>query len=75
MEVKAGKFREDFFHRLNVVPIELSPLASRTEDIPDLINYFKKKVSDINGVQEIDINTKNDQLYTCLLYTSDAADE
>ena len=64
VEVKAGKFREDFFHRLNVVPIELSPLASRTEDIPELINYFKKKVSDINGVQEIDINTKNDQLYT-----------
>ena len=63
-EVASGKFREDLFHRLNVVPIELSPLSSRTEDIPDLINYFKKKVSEINGVQEIDINTNNDQLYT-----------
>ncbi len=63
-EVASGKFREDLFHRLNVVPIELSPLSSRTEDIPDLINYFKKKVSEINGVQEIDIDTKNDQLYT-----------
>jgi len=63
-EVASGKFREDLFHRLNVVPIELSPLSSRTEDIPDLIDYFKKKVSEINGVQEIDINTNNDQLYT-----------
>ena len=63
-EVASGKFREDLFHRLNVVPIELSPLSSRTEDIPDLIKYFKKKISEINGVPEIDIDTKNDQLYT-----------
>jgi len=63
-EVRSGKFREDLFHRLNVVPIELSPLSSRTEDIPDLINYFKKKVSEINGVQEIDIDTSNGQLFT-----------
>ncbi len=63
-EVASGKFREDLFHRLNVVPIELSPLSSRTEDIPELINYFKKKISDINGVQEVDIDPKNDQLYT-----------
>ena len=41
-EVDTGKFREDLFHRLNVVPIELSPLTSRTEDIPELIDYFKK---------------------------------
>ena len=63
-EVDSGNFREDLFHRLNVVPIELSPLTSRTEDIPELINYFKKKISESNGVQEIEINTKNDQLYT-----------
>jgi len=63
-EVELGKFREDLYHRLNVVPIELSPLTSRTEDIPELINYFKKKISEINRVQEIEINTKNDQLYT-----------
>ena len=63
-EVELGKFREDLYHRLNVVPIELSPLTSRTEDIPELINYFKKKISDINRLQEIEINTKNDQLYT-----------
>ena len=60
----SGRFREDLFHRLNVVPIELAPLTSRTEDIPELINYFKKKISEINGVQEIEINNKNDQFYT-----------
>ena len=63
-EVASGKFREDLYHRLNVVPIELNSLTSRTEDIPELINYFKKKISELNGVQEIKINTKNDQLYT-----------
>ena len=63
-EVSNGKFREDLFHRLNVVPIELTSLNSRSEDIPELINYFKRKVSEINGVHEIDIDTKNDQLYT-----------
>ena len=63
-EVTTGNFREDLFHRLNVVPIELSPLTARTEDIPELIKYFKKKISEINGVQEIEIDTKNDQLYT-----------
>ncbi len=63
-EVSEAKFREDLFHRLNVVPIELTSLSTRTEDIPELINYFKKKVSEINGVQEINIDTKNDQLYT-----------
>tara|TARA_Y200000002_G_scaffold376547_1_gene380576 strand:- start:6032 stop:7402 length:1371 start_codon:yes stop_codon:yes gene_type:complete len=63
-EVDSGKFREDLYHRLNVVPIELSPLKSRTEDIPALIDYFSKKISELNGVQEIEIDTKNDLLFT-----------
>ncbi len=62
--VKENKFREDLFHRLNVMPIELSSLSSRTEDIPLLIDYFKKKLSEINGVQVPDIDIKNDNLYT-----------
>ena len=57
-------FREDLYHRLNVVPIELPSLSSRTEDIPLLINYFNKKLSEINGVKEIEINEKNNYLYT-----------
>ena len=62
--VKINKFREDLFHRLNVMPIELTSLSSRTEDIPLLIEYFKKKLADINGVQQPKIDIKNDNLYT-----------
>ena len=62
--VKENKFREDLYHRLNVIPIELTSLSSRTEDIPLLINYFKKKLSDINGVQQFKIEINNDNLYT-----------
>ena len=58
------KFREDFYHRLNVIPINLPSLQSRTEDIPLLIEYFKKKVSEINGIPEVDIDGSNDLLYT-----------
>ena len=64
MLIEEKKFREDFFHRLNVVPIYLPPLQSRTEDIPLLIKYFKKKVAEINGVQESEIDENNDLLYS-----------
>ena len=41
-EIDKGNFREDFYHRLNVVPIFLPALKDRTEDIPLLLNYFSK---------------------------------
>ena len=62
--VNLEKFREDFYHRLNVVPINLPSLQSRTKDIPLLINYFKKKLSEINGVSEISIDSTNELLFT-----------
>jgi two-component system nitrogen regulation response regulator NtrX len=62
--VKMDKFREDLYHRLNVMPIELTPLTTRTEDIPLLIDYFKNKLAEINGVHEAEIDIKNDSLYT-----------
>ena len=58
------KFREDLYHRLNVVPINLPSLQSRAEDIPLLIKYFKQKVAEINGVQEAEIDDNNDLLYS-----------
>ena len=65
-EVDKGNFREDLYHRLNVVPINLSPLKERTEDIPLLLKYFSKKISELNGISE----TKMDPNYN-LYYNYD----
>jgi two-component system nitrogen regulation response regulator NtrX len=49
-EIAAGKFREDLYHRLSVVPIRVPPLAERREDIPLLVDYFMDQISQATGL-------------------------
>jgi two-component system nitrogen regulation response regulator GlnG len=49
--VKQGLFREDLYHRLNVIRIELPPLRARTEDIPDLLDRYLKVAAHELGVE------------------------
>tara|TARA_B100001123_G_scaffold425304_1_gene537988 strand:+ start:912 stop:2276 length:1365 start_codon:yes stop_codon:yes gene_type:complete len=62
-EVDKGNFREDLYHRLNVVPVYIPALKDRTEDIPLLLKYFSKKISELNGISEINLNTDYDLFY------------
>ena len=50
LEIEAGRFREDLFHRLNVVPIRVPPLSERREDISELIDYFIETLCSSQGL-------------------------
>ncbi len=49
-EIAEGRFREDLYHRLSVVPIRVPPLSERREDIPELIAYFMEQISQATGL-------------------------
>ncbi len=60
-QVKSGKFREDLFYKLNVIPIKMPNLASRVSDIPDLCNYFLEKLS-TNKFEKKSLSNKSYEL-------------
>ena len=49
-EIAAGRFRDDLYHRMSVVPIRVPPLAERREDIADLVYYFMDQISQSSGL-------------------------
>jgi two-component system, NtrC family, nitrogen regulation response regulator NtrX len=49
-EIAAGRFREDLYHRLNVVPLRMPSLSERRDDIPLLVAYFMKRLAAASGL-------------------------
>ena len=58
-EIEIGNFREDLFHRINVFEINVEPLSQRISDIPLLIKYFSKKISQNYNIKELEIDENN----------------
>ena len=61
-ETQLGNFREDLFHRLNVFQISIEPLSSRVSDIPLLIEYFSKTISNAYNLKDLNIDKEDSYL-------------
>ena len=81
-EIKEGNFREDLYHRLAVIIIDVPPLNSRRDDIPLLIEYFSKNISNSQGSEvkkfskkAIDLMKKfNPSIINSVIYTDISKD-
>jgi len=49
VEMETGRFREDLYYRLNVVPVKTPPLSEHLEDIPEMVDYFVRRYAAINN--------------------------
>lgn len=61
--VKEGRFREDLYYRLNVIPISVPPLRARLQDVPELCEHFLTKYAEKIGRKKLKID---DAAMTCL---------
>lgn len=57
-EISCGKFRQDLFYRLNVVPIKTPALSERKDDIPLLVEYFVKQLARFSGLKEREFSSE-----------------
>jgi two-component system nitrogen regulation response regulator NtrX len=51
-EIAEGRFREDLYHRISVVPIRVPPLSERREDVPELVEFFMDQISQATGLSK-----------------------
>ena len=66
LRVQEGKFREDLFHRLNVIRVHLPPLRERREDIPRLARHFLQEAARELGVEAKQLHTETEAALTRL---------
>ncbi|MDB5621729.1 MAG: sigma-54-dependent Fis family transcriptional regulator [Devosia sp.] len=52
-QIEAGEFRSDLFHRLSIVPLPITPLKERREDVPPLVNVFIEQICRMHNLQRL----------------------
>lgn len=53
--IEAGQFRSDLFHRLSIVPVQLTPLKERREDIPPLVDVFIEQICKLHNLRSLSV--------------------